>query len=172
MKLTFREYVLMLGTVAAVLVGSAVLLVSPRLKEFREMAIHRKALTRQMKKYQALIDQREAWAQQLQELGKRVPRPPPGQRPGVYWPLFMNRIASNNKVQISNSQPKGEEQVGDFYEMQIDCSDWHADLSGTLHFLFDLQKEAAMLDVRRLVIKPRGGGIYGGSFSLYCAYTK
>jgi hypothetical protein len=172
MKMSRRESTLVLMTLAAVLVGTAMLLISPRLKEFRELRKQRKTLTRRMEKYQKLLAERETWAKQLQTLGKRVPRPPAGQRPEVYWPLFMNRIASNNKVQISNTQPKGEEQVGDFYEMQIDCSDWQADLSGTLHFLFDLQKEAAMLDVRKIVIKPRGGGLYGGSFSLYCAYTK
>jgi hypothetical protein len=58
------------------------------------------------------------------------------------------------------------------YELAIDCREWEATLDPLVRFLFDLQSEGAMFDVRQLMIKPKGKGVLRGRFALYCAYTR
>jgi hypothetical protein len=50
-------------------------------------------------------------------------------------------------------------------------------LDAIVKFLYDLQSQGAMMDVRKLMMKPhgvapQGGYLMKGRFSLTCAYTK
>jgi hypothetical protein len=56
--------------------------------------------------------------------------------------------------------------------LPIECREWEASLDALVRFLFELQSEGAMLDIRQLLIKPRGQGILRGRFTLYCAYAR
>ena len=75
-------------------------------------------------------------------------------------------------MKISKRQPGEEKQQGEVYELPIECREWEGSLDAITHFLFDLQSEGAMMDIRHLLIKPKGEGVLGGRFWLHCAYTR
>jgi hypothetical protein len=86
----------------------------------------------------------------------------------------MDGLASRNGVKIITRQVGEEEQAGEIYELPIECKDLEGTLQGLVRFLFDLQNEDAMLDIRQFYVKPKGKGdvLLRGRFTLYCAYTR
>ena len=62
--------------------------------------------------------------------------------------------------------------MGDVFELPIEVRDWEGSLEALVGFLFELQSQGAMLDIRHLVMKPNEKKVLRGRFVLYCAYTR
>ena len=99
-----------------------------------------------------------------------VLRPGGGRRAQLGGAMGEDRLCDER---ILKRQVGEEEKHGDVYELPIDCRDWEATLDSLTHFLFDLQAENAMLDVRQLLIRPnKDASKLRGRFLLNCAYTR
>ncbi len=91
----------------------------------------------------------------------------------TYWLNIMDSLAERNGLTIARRQADKEVEVGDVYELPIECRDWEGTLESLVRFLYDLQREGAMLDVRQLFIRPTNKpGYLKGTFTLYCAYMR
>lgn len=174
MKVSPRESVLVLATGVVVLFGSSLLMVGPKIEEWKELGTKQDQVTQRIEQDKKLIAQRKNWAGQLEKLSKLLPRHPIGKKVDVHWLSVMDRLAAKHGVKISKRKTGAERQEGDVYELPIEVGldGWEASLESTVHFLFELQSEGAMFDIRQLLIKPRGKGALKGRFSLYCAYTR
>jgi hypothetical protein len=91
----------------------------------------------------------------------------------TYWLNIMDSLAQRNGLTIARRQANKEAEVGDVYELPIECRDWEGPLDSMVRFLYDLHREGAMLDVRQLFIRPSNKpGFLKGTFTLYCAYMR
>jgi hypothetical protein len=174
MKLSRRESVLGLSTLTVVLFAVTALLGRSKVAELREVWERQAEAVRQIELDRRLVDQRDKWETKLGELSRMLPVHPAGREVDVYWLAVMDRAASKHDFTITNRRTGDEKREGEVFELPIDVRDWEADLDSLVHFLFELQSEGAMFDVRHLLIKPkpRAQGRLRGRFTLYCAYTR
>lgn len=171
MKMTAREVLLLLVTLVAALFGATVLLARPKVREWREMTAEIEQMEDEIARAQSLIATREKWQARLRELSKHLPHFGQNVRMDTRWLSTVEAIAARNGVQILQRQAGEERRMGDVFELPIECKDWEADLDSLVHFMYELQSQGA-LDIRHLLVKPKGAGKLRGRFSLTCAYTK
>jgi len=174
MKVSRRESVLALVTISVGLFGVSAMLARSRVDNWKELRAQQASLAAEIAQDRALAAEKEKWEKELAELSGMLPQYPADKKMDVYWLSFMDNLASKHGVKITRRKAGTERNQGDFYEMSIEVEHdgWEGDLSSLVHFLFDLQSEGAMLDVRQLRIKPKKGGTLAGRFSLYCAYGR
>jgi hypothetical protein len=171
-KFSARELVLLLATVGALLFGVTALVFRPKWQEWQDLGKERGNLRQLIQFDRALIDQRGKWDGEMAELSRMLSRQPAGQKTDVHFLSIMDRLASKNGLTILRRQVGEEKPQGEVYELPIECRDWEGSLDALVHFLFDLQSEGAMFDVRQLMVRPREGPGLRGRFMLYCAYPR
>ena len=169
-----REKVMLVITLLAILYGALGLTLRGRLERLRAQ---RDALREQqtlLADREALVAQRASWEAQYAELQDLMPVFDQNRRVDTYWLGIMDRVAAKNNFSIIKPQVGEEKLAGDVYEMPIDCKDWEGSLEGLVGFLYDLQAEGAMLDVRAMFIRPvpNKPALLRGSFTLFCAYLR
>ena len=122
----------------------------------------------------ALIAARDEWSARYEQMRDLMPVFPYEQDVDTHWLNIMDAVATRNGLMIARRQAGKEQEVGDVFELAIDCKAWEGSLESLVKFLHDLHKEGAMLDVRQLFIQPVSGkpGILKGTFILTCAYMR
>jgi Tfp pilus assembly protein PilN len=172
MKMSDRELILGTLTVVVVLFGLTALLAKPKIDELKELNEQKQDVANSIKIEKRLVEKRDFWENKLTEMSKLLPMEPADKDMDVHWLSVMDRIASKHGVKIKKRLANEEVQLGDVYELPIECKEWEANLDSLVNFLFELQSEGAMLDIRQLMVKPKGKGMLKGRFTLYCAYTR
>ena len=172
MRISSREALLGVVAGGVVLLGVTALLLRPKLDEWRELREQQAELRQQIEMDKRLVAQRATWEARLAELSEMLPEFDAGKKMDVHWLSVMDGLASRNGIKLLKQQAGQEEDQGDVSELPIECREYECDLNALVHFLFDLQSQGAMLDVRQLRIKPKGEQLLRGSFSLYCAYRR
>ncbi len=172
MKIATREAVLALVTVSVALFGITGLLSGSKIDDWKAVRAQQEQVQSSIDRSQALVAQRQRWTERMAELQGSMPRFPQGKRMDVHWSTEMEKKASAHGLKILRHEVGGERREGPIYELPIECRDWEGSLDSLVHFLFDLQSEGAMLDIRYLRIKPKDKVLRSGRFSLYCAYMR
>lgn len=172
MKVAPREAILAVLTGFAALYAATFFLLRPQMDIWQETRRLQESLRAEIARDRALVEQRAHWEERFVELSRLLPALPQGQPVEVYWLSVMDRRAVTHGVEISRRQAGEETRIGDVYELPIQVTEWEATLSALVHFLFDLQAEGAMFDIRELFIRPKSGSLLRGRFQLSCAYTR
>ena len=172
MKMSARELILGILTVGVILFGITALLAKPKIDELKEINEQKLAIINDIKIEKRLVEKRDLWRKRLTEMSQLLPMEPADKDMDVHWLSVMDHIASKHGVKILKRLSGDEVQMGDVYELPIECKEWEADLDSLVNFLFELQSEGAMLDIRQLLVKPKSKGMLKGRFTLYCAYTR
>ncbi len=174
MSISPREQVLLGMTLVVLLYGTLGLTARGRLEILRELRAERNEQQRLLDDRELLISQRAEWESQYAGLRDLMPVFDPVRRVDTYWLGIMDRLAAKNNLSIVRRQVGSERQVGDVFEMPIDCKDWEGSLEALVGFLYDIQAEGAMLDMRQMFIRPtpKKPALLRGSFTLYCAYLR
>ncbi len=172
MKISTRETVLGLITVSAALFGATAWLSGSKIEAWKSVRQQQLQVESSIERSKVLVEQRDTWTARMAELEGLMPRFSQDKRMDVYWSAEMEKKAAKNGLKILRHEIGSEIQEGVVYELPIECRDWSGSLDALVHFLFDLQSEGAMLDVRYLRIKPKDKMIRTGRFSLYCAYMR
>lgn len=172
MRMTTREIMLLLITLVIALFGATALFARPKYREWKEMGVRREALRADIERDRMMVNSRDRWASELITLSKELPHFGASERMDTHWLSTMEAIAARNGVNIMRRQAGEERRMGDVFELPIECRDWEAELEPLVKFLFDLQSQGAMLDVRHLLVKPKSAGTLRGRLSLSCAYTR
>jgi hypothetical protein len=169
-----REIVLALVTVTVALFGGTWILAGPKLDQWRQLRREQKTVLARIERDKNLVARKEEWEQRFREMRKLLPQFAAGEKMEVHWLSFMDKLAAQHDVTILKRRAKGEIQEGDVFELPIEVPHdaWQGTLDGLIHFLFELQSEGAMLDVRQLLIRPKAGNVLKGRFLLHCAYTR
>ena len=172
MRLSSREAVLVLSTAAVALFGGSALVARPKVDVWKETRRQQEAVRTEIEQDERLLQQRESLETELAELSQSLPAYSTDKKMDIHWLSTMDRFAAKHGVKISRRQAGEEKKAGDVRELPIECQQWEGNLDSLVHFLFDLQSEGGMLDVRHLLIKPEKGDLLRGRFTLYCAYTR
>lgn len=173
MRMSDRELFLATVTGAILLLGGSYLVVKPKWDQMKLVREEQAQLRREVDQYRDLALQRDKWNKEMESVKGMLAKYPAEQAMDVVWLSKMDGKARAHGVNITRRRAGEEKQVGDVYELPVECSEWDGSLAGLAHFLFDLQTEGAMFDVRQLTVRQvRGSGQLRGGFTLYCAYIK
>jgi hypothetical protein len=172
MKLVPREAMLALATAAVAIFAISYIAAKPKIERLKDIQQEQVNLRKQIQRDRDTIAGKGKWDKEYDGLRKMLPTLPAGRNTDVHWLELMDNIAGRNGIKISKRQAGEEKKLGEVYELPVVCNDWEGSLNSMTHFLFDLQNEGAMLDVRQLRVKPQGKDMLKGSFTLYCAYMK
>lgn len=170
-----REKTMLLVAVVAVLYAFAGLSYKKQAANWKVAKRVYLAAQEKVQDERALIDARDDWSARYEQMRDLMPVFPYEQDVDTYWLNIMDQTASRNGLTIARRQAIGKgEEIGDVFELPIDCKGWEGSLESLVKFLHDLQKEGAMLDVRQLFIQPVSGkpGILKGTFILTCAFMR
>lgn len=168
-----RDKNMLVITVVVVLYAFAALSFKKQLANWK--AAQRTYVTAQKKLQEesALIAARGEWSAKYEQMRDLMPVFPRDKDVDTHWLNIMDSAATRNGFGIARRQTIKEAEVGDVYELPIDCKDWEGTLESLVKFLYDLNSEGAMLDVRQLFVRPSSKpGYLKGTFTLYCAYMR
>ena len=172
MTITRRETVLGIATLAAALYGGLIYLGAGQLDDWRLMQAEKAQLWDSIRRSEELVNERERWENEMVELQSLMPTFPADMRMDVHWMREMDTKATRHDLKIVLRETGEEQREGPIYELPVFCRRWEGTLDSLVHFLFDLQSEGAMLDIRYLYIKPKDKVNHDGRFDLYCAYRR
>lgn len=170
MKISRREWVLMLLTLTVVLGGLTYWLAAPQFGRWREWNREAELLRGQMELNRRIAERREEWESRYERLAEQVPR----YASRTVAPELLKTVknmADRHGVVLVRVEPGRERESGGFFELSINCS-WEASLEALTRMLFDLQDQENRFDVRSLNIVPAAGGRLKGGMNIYCAYYK
>ncbi|HPW75986.1 MAG TPA: hypothetical protein PLJ32_08405 [Kiritimatiellia bacterium] len=168
-----REKNMLLITAVLVLYAVAALSYKKQAANWKAARRTFMAAQRKVTEERELIAARDMWAERYEAMRELMPIFPYEKDVDTHWLNLMDSTATRNGFAISRRQANKEQEVGDVYELPIECKDWEAPLESLVRFLYDLHQQGAMLDVRQLFIRPSTKpGYLKGSFTLYCAYMR
>ncbi|HOM59381.1 MAG TPA: hypothetical protein P5026_14475 [Kiritimatiellia bacterium] len=170
---TSREKNMLLVAVVVVLYAIAALSYKKQVANWKAAERVYRSAQKKVQEERALIAARNEWDARYAQMRDLMPVFPYEQAVDTYWLNVMDAAAARNGLMIARRQANKEVEVGDVYELPIECKDWEGTLEALVKFLYDLHKEGAMLDVRQLFIRPSNRpGYLKGTFTLYCAYIR
>lgn len=174
MKITQRELVLSVVTLASVLGGASWYMIDSKVDSWRGMAGAIEKNEQQLRYDQAAIQMQESWQDELNTLQSGLRVFDAAQR--SVSPELMKTIKAisiKHELDITRSQPYAEKPTGDLFEMGINCT-WQGTLKAMVGFLAELQQQGVNYDVRQLNVTPVGKntGKLKGNMVIHCAYRK
>lgn len=173
MKISTRELVLGWLTMVTVLLGITYWLGLPKADEWKNAIKAGDALELRKKEAQHLIGGREDINQRFDVLRQSLPKHPAGKDVTAELLITLERTAQQHGLVLLRREPEQERSVGDLYEVAINCT-WEGELDALTHFLYALQVQGAILDIRQLSATPGPGGPgrLKGNFTVDCAYSR
>ncbi len=172
MKVNPREIVLLVATASVALFGVTSLLARARVDEWRELRAEEQRVRDGIAQNQALVAEQAKWEGEFNQVKDFVPSFPRDRDMTVYWQGMLETVAARHGLKIISKQSREERRIGDTYELPIEVRECEGSLDAFVHFLFDMQTQGAMVDVRYLRIKPKDKTLRTGRLYLYCAYTR
>ncbi len=170
---TSREKNMLMVAVVAVLYAAAALSYKKQVATWKASERIYRSAQKKVQEERALIAARDDWRARYEQMRDLMPVFPYEQDVDTHWLNVMDAAASRNGLMIARRQANKEVEVGDVYELPIECKDWEGTLEALVRFLYDLHREGAMLDVRQLFIRTANRpGYLKGTFTLYCAYMR
>lgn len=173
MNLSRRETVMAVVTLLIVVLGGSVFLGRPLWTKWKNAAGERQRLANENRLNERLIKQRGEVADRLGAIRGRLPRFRPDQPVTAELLKTVKKLADESQVAITRMEPDQEKQVGDLSEVAIDCQ-WDATLEGIVRFLYAIQVQGAILDIRQITVAPAqsAAGRLKGTFTVFCAFSR
>jgi hypothetical protein len=174
MKISQREMILGVATLAALLAGITWYAVDSKTDEWKGKKTEITNLKQQIRLHEQAIEKQNDWIEDLKTLQKDLRIFKTGQK-NVSPELMktIKAISRKHDLDITKSQPYGEQKIGDLFELGINCT-WQGTLESMVGFLTELQQQGVRYDVRTLNVTPVGKntGKLKGNMVIHCAYTR
>jgi len=173
MKMSNREIIIGMLTLAVILFGLTYWMGGSKISEQKEMAEEKTRLRRQIKLHKRILDEKKNWIGQLDALQTELPAYNRRIPVSVILSKEIGEMAKKNGLELTKTVPGVEKQVGTLYEVTVSCK-WIGDLEALTHFLYALHSKGIRFDVREIDIKPvaKQKGMLNGSMSINCAYQR
>lgn len=173
MRLSPREAVLALITLAIGLAALTWWGGASRLARWTELGRTRETLEQRRQVAERLVRKRAEVEGRLDELLRALPRYPADRDVTADLLKLVETTAADHGLRLTRREPERERSAGELYEVAINCN-WEGTLEALVRFLYAIQSQGAVLDVRQLnVTSPKGtGSALSGTFSIACAYTR
>lgn len=174
MKISQREMILGVATLASVLIGGTWYVIDGKVDGWKAQKVEISRLEQQIRLDKKRIKLQEEWIKELSELQQDLRVFDIDQ--GSVSPQLMQTIksiSSKHQLDITRSQPHAEKPTGDLFELGINCT-WQGALESMVSFLAELQQQGVRYDVRSLNVTPAGKntGKLKGNMVINCAYTR
>lgn len=168
-----REAVLLVLTLLVVIIGGTFWFGLPLLEEYRELRTKRGGYQDRIQLADRLLKQREEIRTRLHKLQETMPEYAVDTDVTSQLLKNLQRTADQHGLILVRQEPEPEKQAGDLSEMTIGCT-WEGYLDGLTHFLYALQGQGAMVDVRQLSINPASGrdARLKGTFKVDYAFSR
>jgi len=173
MKMSKREMILGMATLAILLFGFTYWMASSKIAEQREMATEKTRLRRQIQLHKRILDEKKTWIGRLDELKAKLTTYDQRASVSVLLSREIKRMADNQGLDLHQTLPGDEAAVGSLYELSVHC-EWTGNLEALVHFLYDIHAQGIRFDVRQINIKPvaKQEGQLTGSMDINCAYRR
>lgn len=173
MNLSRRESVLAFLTGSVLLMGLSYLLGAPAIERWRAAADQCRRFGNEANIAKRLIAQRGEWENRYEEQRAGIPRHGPNDPVNAVLLKRVEQLATENGLTLNRVQPDKEKNIGDLCELAIDCA-WEGSLEALVHFLYAVQKQGAILDVRQLTMSPsqNAAGRLKGNFTIFFAFSR
>ncbi len=156
MTLTRRETRLALMTLAIVLVGLTFWVGEPKYEEWKRLSTEAEALHQRRVIAERLMSQKPELDSRLEVLRETLPAHPAELDVTSQILRNLQRTADEHGLTLLRREPDRERPIGDLYELAVTCT-WEGELRALVHFLYALQSQGAIVDVRQLTIAPVQG---------------
>jgi hypothetical protein len=174
MKISQREMILGVATLACVLGGITWYIIDSKANTWKMNKVAIKKIEQQIRLDQTRIKMQDEWLEELGKLQEDL-RVFDTQQRSVAPELMktIKSISNRHGLDITRSQPRSEKPTGDLFELSINCT-WEGELDSLVGFLADLQQQGVRYDVRNLNISPAGKNTnrLKGNMVINCAYTR
>ena len=173
MKFSSREVLLGWGTAVVVVLLVTYAGVAPQVTAWREAQDTEKKLHRQERAAREAIARKAKVDMQFEALRQPLPRHPADRDVTAEMLKALERLAQEQGLTLTRREPDKEKQAGDLFELSVHCT-WEASLSTLVHFLYALQSQGAMFDIRQLTVTPTPGtpDRLKGNLTVDCAYSR
>ena len=173
MKLSRREYALALATLVAVLAAITLTVGTAQWKILMDARKQREALVASRLAYELRIERKPQLQRRVDELWGAIPVYPADLDVSADLLRQIESLASQNQLTLTRREPEKERNVGNLTEVSIHAS-WEGGLDPLTRFLYAVQNQGAMFDIRQLTINPPKGSnaVLSGTFTVDCAYTR
>jgi Tfp pilus assembly protein PilO len=173
MKLNTREIGLAWVTAITVILGGTYWFAQPKVQEWKDIDKAMQTLQLKKKESEHLLGGRDDVNRRLDEIRGQLPAHPVGKDVTAELLRMLERTAQQNGVSLLRREAERERSAGDIYEVAINCN-WEGDLDAVVRFLYALQSQGAILDVRQLTMSPIPGGRVRlkGNCTVDFAYTR
>lgn len=168
-----RETRLAIITLIAVLFGLTFFIGEPRYEEWKQNNQEMELLVQRQAAAQRLLDQTDELEKRLASLREALPRYEEGTDVTAQILRNLQRFADEHNFLLLRREPQPEREIGDLYELAITCT-WEGELDALVHFLYALQSQGAIVDIRQLTITPvqRAGNQLRGTLTVDYAYSR
>lgn len=173
MNLSTREWNLLLATVVAILVGSTWMLGETKLAEWETLTQARRELDIQRRRSEGQIGRRSDLLRSMDTVKLVLPQHEVNRDLKSEFLQNIQSLATKSALNIRSMEPDKEKGVGGsgLFKMAINVS-WTGGLKELVPFLFDLQTQGVLMDVRQLSVKSDPTGQLKGSFVVDFAYSR
>ena len=174
MKISEREMILLVLSIATILFGGTWYYVDSKVPEYKNKRIEIERLEAQIRLDQRCISMQKDWIDTLNSLQKDLQVFDIKQKSvSPQLMQIIKNISTKHGIRIIRNQPYAEKPTGDLFEMGINCT-WQGDLPSIVGFLTELQQKGVQYDIRTLNISPEGkkSGRLKGNMVIHCAYIK
>ena len=173
MKISKREMIIGIVTLATLLFGITYWLAGAKIERQHEIADGKERLQHQIKLHKRVLEGKESWMGRLEEL--KVQLPVYDKRISVTGEILKNikSMADQNHLDLTKSRADVEKKVGTLRELSVTC-DWEGQLEALVHFLHNVHSQGLRFDIRELNIRPdaRRAGVLRGNMIIDCAYLR
>lgn len=145
-----------------------------RLSDISDLKAQRERARRELQERRELVSRRAEWADAYAARADMIPVFPPGRRVETLWMEKLGNLASANGVTLVKCQVGAEKEADGVFELSIDF-DCDGQLEAFIPFLHAVYSEGAMLDIRKLTMRPQNGKGAGGlraNATLCCIYMR
>jgi len=173
MKMSNREIIIGMVTLALILFGFTYWMGGSKISEQKEMAEEKSRLRRQIKLHKRILDEKKDWIGRLDALQADLPVYDRRVPISVILSKEITGIAVEHGLELTRTIPGAEKQVDTLYEVNVSCK-WTGDLDALTHFLYALHSKGIRFDVWEIDIKPvaKQKGMLNGSMNINCAYRR
>jgi Tfp pilus assembly protein PilO len=172
-KLNPREAALAWVTGVVAVLGATYLWLRPEWERVLETRKSSAALRMRKQEAELLLSRRGDINERLNAIRSQLPSHPPEKDVTAEFLRTLERLAQQNGLVLLRREAEPERHTGDIHEVSINCN-WEGTLDAVVRFLYALQTQGAMLDVRQLTVTPIPGGALRlkGTFTVDFAYTR
>lgn len=173
MTLNTREIRLAMGTLILVLVVFGGVLIKDKVAEWVELADTKDGEELVISKYQARIARKAGYLRRIETIKLVLPEYPVGRDVKSQLLQQLNGLAARHRLGITSVDPDKEREVGELglYRLSVSVA-WSGDLEQLTRFLFDMQQQGAVIDVRQLTVKADPRANLSGSMKIDFAYNR